>query len=430
MGSVLVIEVEATGERRRHERGKLRIGRSADNDWTLPDPGPTPSLSRRHCTIEEDRGAFTVVDLGSTNGTRLNGRLVPAHVPTPLAAGDRLELGQHMLRLALEEAAAAAASGARSAALLPELEPVAAWSSTPPPASAGKRSLDTLLGGLAKGETLSPPASGPGTPPPLLADDGDPLGNLFRESLQPVAQPLPPRRDVGSTPGDHAQPQLAAFAVPTSRPAATPAPPPSAAGAFEAFLAGAGLAPGELQGDPAQLMRTAGEAFAALAVGLRDLLATRALVKDHAGVARTVIGPVENNPLKHAAGRAEVVRALLAPRAPGYLEPLAALAASVEDLKAHELALLEGVQAALAALLAQFDPKGLEQRLEESSVLGLFLQGGRRAKLWELYTERFEEIAEAARVRFMGDMDRAFANAYERKVRELRLRPQAGEIRR
>jgi type VI secretion system protein ImpI len=73
----------------------------------------------------------------------------------------------------------------------------------------------------------------------------------------------------------------------------------------------------------------------------------------------------------------------------------------------------------VGALLAQFDPNRLEARLVDASSLGLLLQGGRRARLWELYIERYGEIAQDARVRFMGDVGRTFAIAYERKVREL-----------
>lgn len=422
MGAVLVIEVEATGEHRRHKAGALRIGRAADNDWPLPDTGPQPTLSRRHCVIDGGAGGFAVVDLGSTNGTRLNGRPVPPHTPTPLATGDRLELGRHALRVRLEEERAAFVPP-REATLLPPQEPRAAPLSGRSPA----RSLDTLLGGLA---TVEPerPAAGAG-PPPLSAED-DPLGGLFDEQPRPVARGAAPPREAGVTPGDHVQPQLESFAIPAAKPAApplpSPEPPVSDAGLLRAFLEGAGLDPKELPDDPQRLMRAAGEAFAAMAVGLRDLLATRAMVKDHAGVARTVIGAVDNNPLKYAVGRAETVRALLARREAGYLEPLAAIETGLDDLKAHELALLEGVQAAVTALLAQFEPAQLEARIGDASALGLLLQGGRRAKLWELYTERYGEIAEAARVRFMGDVDRAFAAAYERKVAELRGRRRGG----
>jgi type VI secretion system FHA domain protein len=388
MTAGLVIEVEATGERRRHPAGRLRLGRAADNDWVLPDPDPQPSLSRRHCVIEATESGFAVTDLGSTNGTRLNGAAVAPHTPTPLAAGDRLQLGRHVLRLAFEEAS---------------------------PASP----LDALLGGLV----VADPEPGLAAAPPRLSPGDDPLGGPFDEVPHPVARPVPPRREAGATPGDHAQPQLEALVVSAAAPAPPPSPPsPSladGAAGLHAFLEGAGLEPDELAGEPATLLRDAGRAFAAMAAGLRDLLTARALVKDHAGVARTVIGAADNNPLKYAGGRAEAVRALLAGREDGYLPPLAAIEAGLTDLKAHELALLEGVQAAVLALLAQFDPARLETRLADASSLGLLLQGGRRARLWELYTERYGAIAEAARVRFMGDVDRAFAAAYERKVREM-----------
>ena len=416
MPAVLVIEAEASGERRRHGGGKLRIGRGMDNDWRLADSSPQPTLSRHHCVIEGGNGEFTVVDLGSTNGTRLNGRVVPPHLPTPVAAGDQLELGAHMLRLAIEE-------GERQpvAQLDPFFEPPPAASR--PVASSKPRSLETLLGGLVVDQPIqSAPA-----PAALTADD-DPLGGLFDETPRPIPRPAPapPPRDVGATTGNHSAPHLEAFELSRAPQPAPPAPAPvltsRGTDLRDAFLEGAGLDPTTFADTGPETMRAAGAAFAAMAAGLRDLLATRALIKDHAGVARTVIGAMDNNPLKYSAGKAEAVRSLLSRREAGYLEPLAAVEASLDDLKAHELALLEGVQAAVNALLAQFDPARLEGRLGESSALGLLLQGGRRAKLWEIYTEKYAEIAEAARVRFMGDVDRAFAAAYDRKVRELRAR--------
>jgi type VI secretion system FHA domain protein len=418
MGPVLMIEVEATGERRRHQAGRLTIGRAAGNDLMLPDPSPQPSLSRKHCAIDATGEGFAVLDLASTNGTRLNSRPVPPHTPTPLADGDRLEIGLYALRLTLEEQRSPIFQA--GATLLPShpaspVPPYAA-AATPPGGS-----LELLLGGLAA--PAPEPFAGPATPP--LSPSEDPLGRFFEELPQPVSKRQPPPRHEGATAGNHAQPQLEAFRMEVARPPSPPPPPPAPPAEQEAallrtFLEGAGLEPKDVPGEPAELMREAGRVLAAMAVGLRDLLAARALVKDHAGVARTMIGAVDNNPLKYAVGRTEAVRSLLVRRDVGYLPPLAAIEARIDDLKAHELALLEGVQAAVQELLAHFDPAQLEARLADSSTLGLLLQGGRRARLWELYTERYAEIAEVARVRFMGDVDRAFARAYERKVLETR----------
>ncbi len=284
-------------------------------------------------------------------------------------------------------------------------------------------SLDALLGGL----TSADPASD--TPAPrALPDDGDPLGDFFDERPRTPPPPLAPPRDRGTTQGDHGQPQLESFGLPpvgspsVTPPAPAPAmePPPTAPdGALRAFLEGAGLAPNDVPtADAEALMRDAGRIFAAMAEGLRQLLAARAMVKTHAGLERTVIGAAGNNPLKYSVAPREAVTALLRQREQGYLAPLPAVEETFRDLKAHELALLDGMRAAVASLLGRFDPKVLESALADASTLSVLLQGGRRARLWELYTERYAELAEAARLRFLGDLDRAFADAYEDKVRE------------
>ncbi|MEU5402052.1 FtsK/SpoIIIE domain-containing protein [Streptomyces sp. NPDC005963] len=76
--------------------GQISVGRSADADVPLDDP----DVSRLHCsvTVGED-GRVTVADLGSTNGTTLDGRPVGSR-PTRLSAGALLRLGESALRLA------------------------------------------------------------------------------------------------------------------------------------------------------------------------------------------------------------------------------------------------------------------------------------------------------------------------------------------
>jgi hypothetical protein len=63
------------------------VGRSRDCDIVLEDTG----VSRRHAELRPGAGGWTVTDLGSTNGVRVNGRDI--HGPQPLHPGDRLELG-------------------------------------------------------------------------------------------------------------------------------------------------------------------------------------------------------------------------------------------------------------------------------------------------------------------------------------------------
>jgi hypothetical protein len=63
------------------------LGRSRDCDIVLEDTG----VSRRHAELRPGEGGWTVADLGSTNGVRVNGRDI--HGAHPLRAGDRIELG-------------------------------------------------------------------------------------------------------------------------------------------------------------------------------------------------------------------------------------------------------------------------------------------------------------------------------------------------
>ncbi|MGA4862103.1 FHA domain-containing protein [Streptomyces lavendulocolor] len=75
--------------------GQIRIGRAADADVPLDDP----DVSRLHCAVTvADDGRVTVADLGSTNGTTLDGDEVGAR-PVRLTPGALLRLGESTLRL-------------------------------------------------------------------------------------------------------------------------------------------------------------------------------------------------------------------------------------------------------------------------------------------------------------------------------------------
>jgi hypothetical protein len=64
------------------------IGREPINDIALNEP----EISRRHARIDFDGSHYTLEDLGSTNGTYLNGRRLTE--PTPLKNGDVIEFGE------------------------------------------------------------------------------------------------------------------------------------------------------------------------------------------------------------------------------------------------------------------------------------------------------------------------------------------------
>lgn len=71
------------------------VGRGTASDWQLEDT----SLSRKHAQFRWNGRELTVEDLGSANGTRVNGR--PARNPTPVKPGDTVQLGTVIITLAL-----------------------------------------------------------------------------------------------------------------------------------------------------------------------------------------------------------------------------------------------------------------------------------------------------------------------------------------
>ncbi|MGW5369965.1 FHA domain-containing protein, partial [Streptomyces sp. NPDC004011] len=75
--------------------GRITVGRSADADVPLDDP----DVSRLHCavTVGAD-GRVSVTDLGSTNGTTLDGTRVGER-PVRFPAGALLRLGESALRV-------------------------------------------------------------------------------------------------------------------------------------------------------------------------------------------------------------------------------------------------------------------------------------------------------------------------------------------
>ena len=70
------------------------IGRSRECDLVLDDP----NISRKHAELRQQNGSWTIRDLGSTNGIKLNGKRTPSG---PLKAGDEITLG--LLRLTFEQ---------------------------------------------------------------------------------------------------------------------------------------------------------------------------------------------------------------------------------------------------------------------------------------------------------------------------------------
>lgn len=117
---------DGTGSARRIkvEAGEFAIGRGPDNDLEVPDS----RLSRRHARISTFGSSFVISDLGSSNGTDLNGRRLKES--SALSDGDVVDFGGG-LRVKIEIRAEDGATAATE-------RPAVAAAAPPAPAPARK----------------------------------------------------------------------------------------------------------------------------------------------------------------------------------------------------------------------------------------------------------------------------------------------------
>jgi tRNA A-37 threonylcarbamoyl transferase component Bud32 len=76
----------------------LRIGRRDPRQNHYPELDLAEHdrgiASRNHATIQREGDFYTITDLGSTNGTHVNGALITARLPQRLSQGDRIKIGE------------------------------------------------------------------------------------------------------------------------------------------------------------------------------------------------------------------------------------------------------------------------------------------------------------------------------------------------
>lgn len=149
---------------------------------------------------------------------------------------------------------------------------------------------------------------------------------------------------------------------------------------WEALGLDAGLVPLERR---QEVLAELGRALREMADGLHAVLAARAMVKNESHIDQTHIRSGDNNPFKFFKSGQDALRKSLGD-AHGYMPLSCSVREGFHDIKAHEVASMMAMRAAISNVLTQMSP----QRLESDGVsTGLF--GGRavRGKLWDHFVE-------------------------------------------
>ncbi|CAI8992275.1 MULTISPECIES: type VI secretion system-associated FHA domain protein TagH [Pseudomonas] len=410
-------------------QGSMAIGRSSDNDWVLPDPERL--VSSQHCVIQYKDGRYYLTD-NSTNGVELvnAGIRLRRGNSELLQDGELIRIGDYEIQAridfnmqAIDSQPFAGDSPNSFEALMGAVANKPAPTPVIAPQFQGASSMDTLPDLF---DFLSPTT----VPPPTVADHVPSEQHDFRPPT-PVAVPVVETPVVSGSVipedwdlfGDTPAPLASAPPPPPPAPIIQPPPvvepaPPVAdtrqPDLLQAFLRGAGL--DQLRLDKAQAeaqMENIGRSYRLMVEGLIDVLRARASLKGEFRMQQTMIQPAENNPLKFAPNADEALLLLLRHGNQAFMAPDIAVRDSFDDLRAHQLAVMAGVEAAIKHLLTRFEPAQLEERMGKPGGLSNLFAGSRQAQYWQQFTELYSNISREAQEDFQDLFGREFSRAYE-----------------
>jgi len=472
-------DLGSTGQAVRFGTEGGTIGRGADRDFVLHDP--ECYASSLHATIDFADGAFRLTDQ-STNGTYHNAPddLIGKNRSVGLHSGDLLYVGNFVLRVEIDDAEdqeqwSDAPDRFGSAAAQADHEPDSfetrgdtrenvsepdsarpsvgsdwdtsdfspPWDDRPDPAAAAESfddesdepqpsrspereffpapsvrepsgeaipdDWDEFLTGFfdAPGRGSKDKSAGMDEKPDLpVADEGGPGNDADRAAAPadafepPVARSAPKSRVTTERPDP----------APSDQPGETPVPsrPPTAAPERQPAYPEATAAPER------------DEILMAVTHGLMALLSSRSEIKNEFRIDQTRFASSENNPLKFSPTAEEALRRIMgSDDSSGFLTGKRAFEEALDDLQAHQLAVLSAVQQAIQSVVSQFNPDALEKKLEKVSPISARTPGLRAAKCWNLFTLQYEDIAGRMRDDAKRIFLNEFADAYESVAREI-----------
>ncbi|AVQ82330.1 MULTISPECIES: type VI secretion system-associated FHA domain protein TagH [unclassified Variovorax] len=320
-----------------------------------------------------------------------------------------------------------------------------------PPAHGKATGIDELFGGMHGGGggiggdplALSPLAD------PLLqpntASDADPLAALQRAApATPAARAdhLPidqfgftppkaidspaPAQPVANFDDMTGQPIRISGPESSGKPFEPPAPPvaPRRAASDDELLAAflRGLAsthqPPEML--TPGLMERIGSMLRSATEGTLQLLLTRQEFKREVRAEVTMIAAQANNPLKFSPTVEVALAHLLGPGVRGFMPPEAAMRDAFDDLRAHQFGVMVGMRAALAHVIARFEPAELEKKISARTALDALFSANRKARLWDQFVSLYGGIASEAEDDFHSLFGKAFLQAYEEQMARLK----------
>jgi type VI secretion system FHA domain protein len=380
------------------------IGRSADNDWVLPDP--LRYVSAHHARVLFREGHFYLQDV-STNGVYLNDEMEPlakrGSSGYRLANGDVLRMGDYHILAALEPAAESSPTGA--AAVPTSIHALRTLG------RAGERDIGAKLNVQ---ELLVP------------VIDMDPVlpVNAYGQAVNSGrVRSLLQEKENGAAAAD--TPSLAERMSRLAERVA--AEPKSTTGVnaladvhsgLDAFCRGAGIDADKLPADAqTRLLHLAGRLFREALVGFKDLERTRA---DSRNRYRIELPPPEHDDPRPSLANSmveDLLVALLLRHESRQLDSVQWLRDSVGEAKLHENATAQALRSAFIEFLDRLDPAELEARFARAARRGK-ARSADKAQYWELFTTFYRNLIEMPTDHLPHTFVEAFAAAYREALKK------------
>ncbi|MCW8090312.1 type VI secretion system-associated FHA domain protein TagH [Alteromonas sp. ASW11-130] len=183
--------------------------------------------------------------------------------------------------------------------------------------------------------------------------------------------------------------------------------------ALRAFLQELDMQPSQLIGqNKVEVLKVAGILLRTLTEGMMGVLKARALMKEKLELDQTQISHDKNNAFKFSQSSQDALVKMLT-QEHGYMDPISAANEAVDDAKAHQLAMISGLNIAIQQTIEAFDPKHLEQEFE----VGFSLN--KKAKYWDHYCKIYERVAENAQIDSSNIFLKHFREHYEMQLLKL-----------
>jgi len=392
------------------------IGRSADNDWVLPDP--LRYVSAHHARVHFREGHFYLQDV-STNGVYVNDDMEAlakrGSSGHRLVNGDVLRMGDYHILAALEER-----RGQAEPVAMPVPTSIHALRTLGPAADRdiGAKlnveellvrpviDMDPILPVGAFGQAVDsgrvqalanaqdPPLAAAGLPASPAASDETPS---LAERMARLAEA------VGREPKNGSGRHLALEDVHTG---------------LDAFCRGAGIAPERLPADAqGRLLHLAGRLFREALVGFKDLERTRIDTRNRYRIESTP--PEQDDPRPSLANSMveDLAVALFMLHEGRRLDSVQWLREMVGEAKLHESATAQATRAAFVEFLDRLDPAELEARFERAARRGK-ARSADKGQYWELFTTFYRNLIEMPADHLPHTFVEAFAAAYREALKK------------